>query len=208
MWIHEGFGAYAEAVYVECLHGYEAALTYQNNKKSGVGNQRPVIGVYNVNQEGSGDMYPKGSLFLNTLRHVIDNDELWWRIIYGLANDFKYQTITADDIAAYVNLKTGADYSYLFDQYLKYPRLPKLEISVTQKGDSVRAKYRWVADVNNFRMPIKVTTSKDKFEFIYPTTEWQTTDLGAIDPEEFKVAEDRFYVEVKLSLVYLQEGID
>ncbi len=29
-----------------------------------------------VNQEGSGDMYPKGALLLNTLRHVINNDEL------------------------------------------------------------------------------------------------------------------------------------
>ncbi|MEE9169529.1 MAG: M1 family metallopeptidase, partial [bacterium] len=83
MWIHESFGAYAEALYVECLFGYDEALEYVNGKKPGIGNARPIIGVYGVNNEGSKDMYDKGQLFLNTLRHVIDNDSLWFETIYG-----------------------------------------------------------------------------------------------------------------------------
>ena len=57
-------------------------------------------------------------------------------------------------------------------------------------------------------MPIKVTTSKNKFEFIYPDTSWQTTELGNIHPDDFKIAEDLFYVDVKLKRVYLQEGFE
>jgi aminopeptidase N len=205
MWIHESFGAYAEALYVECRWGYEAGLRYQNGKKQDVRNDRPIIGFYNVNHQGSGDMYPKGSLMLNTLRHVVDNDSLWFEIIRGLAQTFRYQTIHTDDIVRFVNQKTGGDYSYLFDQYLKYPNIPELEITVTQQGAKVTARYRWQADVEGFRMPIKVTTSKDKFEFIHPTTEWQTTELRGIHPTEFRVAEDLFFVDVKLSRVYLQE---
>jgi len=34
MWIHESFGAYAEAVYVECLFGYEQAIAYVNGEKA------------------------------------------------------------------------------------------------------------------------------------------------------------------------------
>jgi len=58
MWIHESFGAYAEALYVECSHGYEAGLKYQNGKKQDVRNNSPIIGLYDVNHGGSGDMYP------------------------------------------------------------------------------------------------------------------------------------------------------
>jgi len=74
--------------------------------------------------------------------------------------------------------------------------------------DEVTARYRWKADVADFKMPIKVTTSKNKFEFIYPTPDWQTTELGGIHPDDFKVAEDLFYVDVKLKRVYLQEEIE
>ncbi|MFQ5604601.1 MAG: M1 family metallopeptidase, partial [bacterium] len=204
MWIHESFGAYSEALYVECIHGYEAGLQYQNGKKQDVRNDRPIIGTYDVNHQGSGDMYPKGSLFLNTLRHVIDNDSLWFEVIHGIASEFKYQTITTNDIVEFVNLKTGKDFSYLFEQYLKNINIPELEITVTKKGNKVTARYRWKADVADFKMPIKVTTSRGKFEFIYPTHSWQTTELGDIHPDEFKVAEDLFYVDVKLRRVYLQ----
>ncbi len=208
MWIHESFGAYTEAIYVECLQGYKAGLIYQNGKKFGVLNDRPIIGYYDVNHAGSGDMYNKGSLFLHTLRHVIDNDSLWFNIIYGIPAEFKYQTITTADIVRYVNQKTNTDYTYLFEQYLKYPDIPILQITVTTKGKKITAKYKWNADVKDFRMPIKVTTSKQKYEFIYPTTSWQTIELVDVNPQDFQVAEDLFFVDVKLSLNYLQDKVE
>lgn len=203
MWIHESFGAYAEAVYVECIHGYKEALTYINGKKSRVSNKRPIIGVYSVHKRGSGDMYNKGQLVLNTLRHVLDDDSLWWDVIYGIATKFAYQTIHADDIVNYVNEKTGSDFTYFFDQYLKFPTIPQLVISVAKKDTSVTARYKWNADVEDFRMPIKVTTSKHKYEFIYPTTSWQSIRFHDIKPEEFRVAEELFYVDVDLRPVYI-----
>lgn len=203
MWIHESFGAYAEAVYVECLHGYKTALEYINGKKFNVRNDAPIQGVYNVHKRGSGDMYDKGQLVLNTLRSVINDDKLWFDILRGIQSKFKYQTINADDLFNYINERTRKDLSYFFNQYWKYATIPQLEISVTQKGKEVTARYCWKADVIDFHMPIKVTTSRNKFEFIYPTTSWQTTKLSSIKPQKFRVAEDQFYVGLKLNLVYL-----
>jgi len=203
MWIHESFGAYAEAVYVECMYGYEDALKYINGKKSDVSNTRPIIGIYGVNQEGSRDMYNKGQLVLNTLRHVMDNDPLWWDIIRGIATEFKYQTINVDDIVTYINTKTGSDYTYFFDQYLKFPQIPQLEIVITKKAERIWAKYKWNADVKDFRMPVKVTIARQEFDFIYPTISWQSIQLHDIAPEEFKIAEDLFYVDSKVRLVYV-----
>ncbi len=203
MWIHESFGAYAEALYVEHVWGYQEALRYINGKKPNVRNTEPIIGIYNVQHEGSGDMYDKGQLVLNTLRSVINNDSLWFSILKGLQEQFRYQTISGEDVFAFVNQKTGKDYYYFFNQYLKSTKIPQLDVRLTFKGDSAFAMYRWNADVQDFRMPVKVTTSQNKFEFIYPTTTWQRMSIGKMNPEEFKVEEDRFYVALRLSWSYV-----
>ena len=206
MWIHESFGAYAEALYVECMWGREQSLKYINGKKTGVRNDRPIIGTYNVQNEGSGDMYNKGQLVLNTLRSVIDNDKLWFSILRGLQKTFRHQTVTADDIFNYINAKTGTDYSYFFDQYLKHTKIPTLQIFVIKKGDTVMARYRWQADVQDFHMPVKVTISPGKYDFIQPTASWGSTVLHIDDPADFKVAEDLFYINLDLHTSYLVEN--
>jgi aminopeptidase N len=43
MWIHEGWGTYLEAVYVEDAFGYDDALKYVNGYKSKVRNREPII---------------------------------------------------------------------------------------------------------------------------------------------------------------------
>ena len=67
MWVHEGFCTYAEVLYVECVYGYNSMLSYVNNQRSSVLNDKPVIGPYHVNVTGSNDMYYKGSLMLHTI---------------------------------------------------------------------------------------------------------------------------------------------
>ncbi len=207
MWIHESFGAYSEALYVEYLYGRNESLAYINGKKSNVRNDRPIIGVYNVHKQGSGDMYDKGQLVLNTLRSVVDNDSLWFATIRGIATTYRRKIVTADDIFRFINEKTGKDLGYFFDQYLKHSKIPSLQVVVTKKGNDVSARYRWNAEVENFRMPIKVTTAPGKMEFIYPTTSWQTLKLGLNDPSEFAVAEDLFLVDARVSRSYLDPNL-
>ena len=72
MWIHEGFTQYSELVFIECQSGYEKMLKYAFGLRRNVTHNRPIIGPYGVNQEGSGDMYPKGALLLHTIRHSLN----------------------------------------------------------------------------------------------------------------------------------------
>lgn len=208
MWIHESFGAYAEALFVEHLWGYQEALRYVNGKKPNVRNTEPIIGIYNVQREGSGDMYDKGQLVLNTLRSVLDDDALWIALLRGIYETFKYKTVTADDVFTYVNQKTAKDFGYFFDQYLKHTRIPQLDVNLTYKGDSVRMSYRWTADVREFRMPVRVTTAPGKYEFITPTTTWQQMSIGMMRPEEFNVERDRFYVDLRLGWSYVDPRLE
>jgi aminopeptidase N len=207
MWIHESFGAYAEALFVECLYGREESLKYINGKKPGVLNDRPIIGIYNVNKSGSSDMYDKGQLVLNTLRSVLNNDSLWFATLRGLHETFKYQTITADDVFQFIIKKTDIGLNYFFDQYFRHTRIPQIVVDAWKKGDVVRARYRWDADVKEFKMPIKAMTTAGKYEFIYPITDWQTIHLQGMNPEDFKIADDFFFVDLKLRWSYIDPSL-
>jgi aminopeptidase N len=199
MWIHESFGAYAESLFVEYHYGHQEALNYINGKRRSVRNDRPIIGEYGLNREGSPDMYDKGQLVLNTLRSVINDDDKWFSILRGLQDKFALQTVTAEDIFGYINKKSGKDLSYFFDQYFRHAALPRLMVETQKDGDKVSARYRWQADAANFKMPIQVLTSPGKYEFITPTAQWQTVQLHGLQPEEFKVAQDLYLVDVRLN---------
>src|SRR5687768_7651395 len=66
MWIHEGFANYAENLFVEYHFGKKDAEDYVVGSRRGIGNNRPIIGIYGSNRTGSGDMYPKGGNMLHT----------------------------------------------------------------------------------------------------------------------------------------------
>lgn len=203
MWIHESFGAYAESLFVENRYGRAEALKYINGKKQNVRNDRPIIGEYGLNREGSGDMYDKGQLVLNTLRSVIDNDQLWFSILRGIQTDFAHQSVSADDIFGYFNKKSGRNLTPFFDQYFRHATIPRLMVEAQKDGDKITARYRWQADVDGFDMPIMAMTSPGKYETLNPTEEWQTVKLHGMDPEDFRIPDDQYYVDFRLRYSYL-----
>lgn len=197
MWIHESFGAYAESLFVEDMYGHDQAIEYINGKKSNVRNSDPIIGEYNTNRSGAGDMYDKGQLVLNTLRSVIDNDPLWFEILKGIQTEFRLTNVHADDITGYIEQKTGKELDYFFDQYMRHSDLPRLQLELNETDSGLRVRYRWQADVEEFQMPIKVTTAKDTWGWIEPTSEWKSLTVEGIGKDDFKVAEELFYIAVE-----------
>jgi aminopeptidase N len=193
LWIHEGFCTYAEAIYVECLYGYEIALQYVNAKKIYVANDEPIIGDYNVNDEGSGDMYHKGALLMHTLRSLVDNDELWWNIMEGIQKDFALQTVTTRQIEDYISAKAGKDFSKIFNQYLRNTMPPVLEYSLKQNGKNLEVNCKWKADVKGFDMPVRYKNSEGGFEWLKPTTDFQKFDIKNLSEKDFKWDEEHFY---------------
>jgi aminopeptidase N len=201
MWIHEAFATYAETQVIEHRFGKELAYESMLEQVDAVHNEEPVIGVYDVNHihYDIADMYSKGSLMLHTFRNVLNNDTLWVNLLRDIQQHFRYQTITSDELIAYINQQTKTDYTYLFDQYLRYTNVPILELESQEKDNNLIVKYRWQADVKNFRMPVKVTTATDHFEFIYPTSDWKTITLNNLSAHEFDVDEEHFYIEVSMN---------
>jgi aminopeptidase N len=199
MWFHEAFATYSERLYMMDLFGEEGEAGFMQDLPDQVIGREPILGVRDVNHihYDIGDMYSKGALVLHTFRNVLDNDQLWLELQLGIQCDFRYQTITTDDLVNYINVKTKADYTYFFDQYLKHAGLPKLILKLEEKNHSLVVNYKWEADVDNFNMPIRITTSSSTFGWIQPTTDWQDIRLGEMSYEDFEVDQQNFFIEVE-----------
>ena len=59
---------YSEVLFIEYHYGKKAADEYLAGIRNNISNDKPLIGPYGVNQEGSGDMYNKGASLLHTIQ--------------------------------------------------------------------------------------------------------------------------------------------
>ncbi|TYP71661.1 M1 family metallopeptidase [Aquimarina intermedia] len=177
MWIHESFTAYSENLFLDYYYGKEASAAYVIGTRRSIRNDTPIIGTYNVNQEGSGDMYYKGANMLHTLRQLVDNDDKWRTILRGLNKKFYHQTVTTKQIESFLSDSTGIDLSAFFNQYLRDTRIPVLEYEMVDKN---KLRYRYSNIVKDFDMPIRIRVN-DTLQWIQPNATWQT--LAVIDKE-------------------------
>ena len=191
MWIHEAFTMYGETVFVEYQYGYEKGQIYLNGMKQNVENDIPIIGPYGVNREGSGDMYYKGALMLNTLRHVINDDSKWWKLLLDYANTFRHKIIDTETVVAFFNKESGMNLTPIFNQYLKQITIP--ELVIRKKRNLL--EYKWLSYDSTFTMPIDVTIKNKKVR-LYPTTNWQESKIKIKTLDEVLVATNSFYVGI------------
>lgn len=173
MWIHESFGNYAENLYVEYYFGKDAGRQYVLGTRRNIRNDRPIIGIYDVNYAGSGDMYYKGGNMLHTLRQIVNDDTKWRDILRGMNKEFYHQVVTGAQIENYLSEKTGMDLRTFFNQYLRDVRIPVFEYVIEGKELS----FRWNNCVRGFNMPLKIYVS-GKVMNIHPATEFSTIKIG------------------------------
>lgn len=188
MWVHEGFTNYSETLFTECRFGKEAGSDYVIGTRKNISNDKPIIGPYGVNREGSGDMYYKGGNMLHTIRQVINNDSLFRSILQGLNKTFYHQTVTSAIVEQYISGQAGFDFSKVFDQYLRSTQIPVLEFAVKDG----RLRYRWTNCVNGFNLPVK--SADVAGGWLRATTQWQELATDKKDGEAIGI-DRNFYVQ-------------
>lgn len=189
MWIHESFIAYSENLFVDYYWGKEASAAYCRGTRLNISNDRPIIGIYDVNYEGSGDMYAKGANMLHTLRQLVDDDRKWRTVLRGLNEEFYHQTVNTRQIENYLMEQTGLNLQSFFDQYLRDTRIPTFEYALYDG----KMRYRWGNCVEGFAMKLKLYIN-GQVHWIDPLQRWQELPLNGPDPK-IEVDPD-FYVAV------------
>lgn len=176
MWVHEGFTMYSEVLFIDYHYGKKAANEYCRGVRKNIRNDKPIIGDYGVNQEGSGDMYNKGAGLLHHIREMIGNDSLFRSILRGLNTDFRHRTVDSKQVEAYIAEKAQLDLSVIFDQYLRSTTIPVLEYQVDQN----KIRFRFRNCIDNFHMPVRWGKRQ-----LYLSTQWTETNRDEnSNPEE------------------------
>jgi aminopeptidase N len=178
MWVHESFTNYSENLYTEYYYGKEAGAEYLRGTRTSIRNDRPIVGVYNVNYEGSGDMYSKGGNMLHTLRQIVNDDEKWRQILRDMNKDFWHQVVEGAQIENYMSAKTGMNLKPFFDQYLRDVRIPVFEYYVKNN----ELNFRWNNCVQGFNMPLKIRVS-GKETYLKPIARWSKIKLDTENPQ-------------------------
>lgn len=167
-WIHEGFTTYTETLFAEWVAGKEKAFEYCRGEWKNIGNDRPIIGDYGVNDDGSRDKYDKGAALIHMIRVIVNNDQKFRQLLRGLNQEFYHGIVTTRQIEDYINRFTGYDFSPLFNQYLRTVKIPALEYYIQKK----KLHYRFTEIVEGFTLPLEVRLGKQKAT-IRPTETWQ-----------------------------------
>lgn len=169
MWIHEGFTTYSEVLYLDYHFEKEAGNSYCIGIRNNIMNDKPIIGPYNVDKNGSNDMYPKAANMIHTYRQIIDNDEQFRSILREMNRKYYHKNVTSAEIEYFLNKQTKTDLSSFFDQYLRTIKIPILEYQI--KGKTI--KYRFKNIVEGFQIPVKVYINR-KEKWIVPNKKWQS----------------------------------
>lgn len=197
MWIHEGFTNYSETLFTDYVYGKQAGNEYNYGSRRGIQNDKPIIGPYGVNKEGSGDMYPKSGNMLHSIRHAMNDDEKFREMLRFMGKKFYHQTVTTEDIQQVVSQFFGSNVNKIFDQYLRTTQVPVFEYAIS--ADKTKLSYRYTNCVDGFNLPIFLHTTKGGLLLGPESNKWNTKELKPGDWAMFPVKEieKNYYVQVK-----------
>lgn len=201
-WIHEGIGTYMQPLYSEHLGGKEAykrsmeylRMRMADDPQMAVAPRQSMSTQEITQGTRGGDIYFKGAWFLHTLRYVVGDDaffKILRRFAYpteemeSVTDGSQVRFATTDDLLYLAEDISGQDLDWLFEVYLRQPKLPVLNAS--RNGNLVTL--RWdVPEGLDFPMPIEVkidgeivTLSPDNNRISFEVG--QTVEVEA-DPED------------------------
>jgi len=126
IWVNEGFATYSDYLANEKLKGWSQAQSFirnaQNNAMSQSGGSVyiPEDQIYpsNVRRIFNGRLsYDKGAAIIHTLRHEIQDDDLFFDCLSQYQTQFADSTATGEDFKNVVEDVTDKDWDYFFDQW-------------------------------------------------------------------------------------------
>lgn len=199
MWVHEGFTNYSETLYTDYIFGEEAGNAYVQGIRRNIRNDIPIIGKYNVNKEGSGDMYYKASNMIHMVRQIVGDKSSFRMLLRDMNEKYRHKTVTGAEIEDFISKRTGFNLSKMFDQYLRTTQIPTLEYYLETENATQVLNYRWTNCVEGFNMPILLPgNSNPKYGLMLATEKWQKMRTNFQPGEDIsKLMDKNFYVTYK-----------
>jgi aminopeptidase N len=180
LWVQEGFCTYSEALYVEYYQGYEAAVRYLTAQKTDIQNRRPIQGPKGINydQTHNTDIYYKAAWMLHTLRSIVNNDPVWFRMLRALQDSFSFKVTSTEEVIAFISRQLGGDYEPFFRAYLYETRPPVLQYAMEESDGEKRLKVRCLTPESRFDYPVEFLVDGEVKRYAVGTS-WRSYALPA-----------------------------
>lgn len=213
-WIHEGIGSYMQPLYSEHLGGkeaYQRSMEYLRLRMAADPHMavapRETMSTLEITQgTRGGDVYFKGAWFLHTLRYVMGDEPF-----FTLLRRFAYPTeemesvidgshvrfATTDDLLHLAEEISGQELDWMFEVYLRQPKLPELHAS--RNGGIVTLRWE-VPHGMTFPMPVEV---KIDGEMVTLTPENHRISFEVADTVEVEADPDHWILK-EFNLVELE----
>ena len=183
-WIHEGFGTYAEGVYVEKTQGREKADEFFQGFT-----RRPTRAgrIYRGSGKNSGEaysgvIYGKGAVVLNTLRHYVADDNAWWKSLREFNLAYRYKLAVTEDFQAILERNTGREWGQFFEEWVYGVGLPTLKGRIAAEGSKlVIAVDNPTDNDRSFHIPLKID-----FQLGESKTSYRITLKPGMNEHEFE----------------------
>ena len=163
MWIHEGFGSYMQAMYMEQLRGKEGYFEYIKSMRRFPNNRAIAPREATTGDEiYKAPIYTKGAWVLHMLRFLM-GDEAFFQSLRRMAypdpameavtDGRQTRFVNTDDFLHICEQQSGLQLDDFFEVYLRQAALPKLYSRVEEDHISLR----WEApDGRPFTLPVEL----------------------------------------------------
>ena len=166
IWINEGFASYMEYVSAQQLLGQQAADDWMNHAMSvALGKTSGSVFVPGERSTDpsrlfdNGLSYKKGAVLLHMIRHVLDDDALFFRVLKTYLGLYGNAVATGEDFRHVLEAESGMDFSSFFEQWYYGEGYPLYTVTWYQAGDSLylRSEQRTTSpETPLFTMPFEV----------------------------------------------------
>ncbi|MEM8909042.1 MAG: M1 family metallopeptidase [Bacteroidota bacterium] len=200
MWLHEGFGTYMQALYVEQLQGAQQYQAYMAGMRR-FANLNAVAPRASQTAKSiyKAPIYAKGAWILHSLRFVM-GDEAFFTALRRMAypdpalenvkDGRQVRFATTDDFLYLAEQASQQDLDWFFELYLRQAKLPVLHY---QRSDD-ELKIHWETPNNlPFPMPIEISINQQLKSYAVPASGLRIPITPAteflIDPHQWVLKE-------------------
>lgn len=156
IWINEGFATYSEYLSREFIIGPESASDWMQFAHDNIKSQPdgsvyvPPMLLFDVWRIFSGRLsYRKGAAILHQLRFEINNDPLFFSIMAEFQEIYADGVASGDDFRSTVDLMTGQNWEWFFDQWYYGEGFPTYEIIWWQKDGKLHIRSSQTTSANH-----------------------------------------------------------
>lgn len=136
LWLSEGFATYLTNCYLEAQYGTDTLKSRLVQQRSEIiafhrkHPEKPVVDSLETNlmQLLNANSYQKGGWVLHMLRRKL-GDDLFWKSIAAYYQEYALKNASTNDLMTVCERVSGLDLHRFFQQWLRQPAYPMLEIS-------------------------------------------------------------------------------